>query len=246
MNYQIPMPALGADMDEGKLVSWKIAVGDHISRGDIIAVVETQKAAVEIESFKSGTVLGLMVQPQEIVQVGKPIAEIQLDQTESLRAVDEKRKSPGEKKVLAPSRLAIAQAMSKSKREIPHFYLRKTIPVELLVSEIDRFNSSVDAKKRILFISAYIKATSLALHFFKDFNSYFSNGELLLNENHNISIAIREDGNISKIGPANEVEEWINQQKISFSSTKDCSNLIAIPGLVDAHTHTLFAGNRSK
>jgi imidazolonepropionase len=28
--------------------------------------------------------------------------------------------------------------------------------------------------------------------------------------------------------------------------TKDCSNLVAIPGLVDAHTHALFAGNRSK
>ena len=63
---------------------------------------------------------------------------------------------------------------------------------------------------------------------------------------HNISIAIGEDGKISKIGPANEVEEWINQHNITFSSTKDCYKLIAIPGLVDAHTHALFAGNRSK
>jgi imidazolonepropionase-like amidohydrolase len=63
---------------------------------------------------------------------------------------------------------------------------------------------------------------------------------------HNISIAIGEDGKISKIGPSNEVEEWINQHNIIFSNIKDCSKLIAIPGLVDAHTHALFAGNRSK
>jgi pyruvate dehydrogenase E2 component (dihydrolipoamide acetyltransferase) len=43
------MPALGADMDEGRLDEWRIQPGDTVTRGQIVAVVETTKAAVEIE-----------------------------------------------------------------------------------------------------------------------------------------------------------------------------------------------------
>lgn len=63
---------------------------------------------------------------------------------------------------------------------------------------------------------------------------------------YNISIAVDHKGNISKIGPAKLIEEWAVQNNITFNLTKDCSKLVAIPGLVDAHTHALFAGNRSK
>lgn len=50
------MPSLGADMEDGKLVEWLVAPGDHVARGDIIAVVETQKGAIEIEIFEPGEV----------------------------------------------------------------------------------------------------------------------------------------------------------------------------------------------
>ncbi|TNF58413.1 MAG: biotin/lipoyl-binding protein, partial [Rhodobacteraceae bacterium] len=45
------MPSLGADMEAGTLVEWLVAPGDHVTRGDVIAVVETQKGAIEIEIF---------------------------------------------------------------------------------------------------------------------------------------------------------------------------------------------------
>ena len=45
------MPSLGADMDDGKLVEWLKKPGDTLKRGDIMAVVETQKGAIEIEVF---------------------------------------------------------------------------------------------------------------------------------------------------------------------------------------------------
>jgi pyruvate dehydrogenase E2 component (dihydrolipoamide acetyltransferase) len=41
MKYQVPMPSLGADMDQGKLMDWKIKVGDEVKKGQTIAVVET-------------------------------------------------------------------------------------------------------------------------------------------------------------------------------------------------------------
>ena len=41
------MPSLGADMDEGTVVEWLVKVGDVVSRGDIVAVVDTTKSSVD-------------------------------------------------------------------------------------------------------------------------------------------------------------------------------------------------------
>jgi len=50
------MPSLGADMEAGKLVEWLVKPGDSVHRGDVVAVVETQKGAIEIEIFQDGVV----------------------------------------------------------------------------------------------------------------------------------------------------------------------------------------------
>ena len=51
---QFVMPALGADMTSGTLLAWLKQPGEAVSRGDIIAVVHTDKADVEVEVFRSG------------------------------------------------------------------------------------------------------------------------------------------------------------------------------------------------
>jgi pyruvate dehydrogenase E2 component (dihydrolipoamide acetyltransferase) len=43
------MPTLGADMEAGTLVQWLKKPGDTVARGDIVAVVDTEKGAIEIE-----------------------------------------------------------------------------------------------------------------------------------------------------------------------------------------------------
>ena len=48
------MPSLGADMEAGTLVEWLKHPGDAVKRGDIIAVVETEKGAIEVEVFEDG------------------------------------------------------------------------------------------------------------------------------------------------------------------------------------------------
>jgi pyruvate dehydrogenase E2 component (dihydrolipoamide acetyltransferase) len=70
------MPSLGADMDEGTLVEWMVSVGDTVHRGDVIAVVDTAKSAIEIEVFQDGVVDELLVQPGATLPVGAPLARL--------------------------------------------------------------------------------------------------------------------------------------------------------------------------
>lgn len=68
------MPSLGADMTEGTLLEWLVAPGDVVHRGDIIAVVDTSKSAIDIEVFEDGRISELLVQPGTTVPVGAPLA----------------------------------------------------------------------------------------------------------------------------------------------------------------------------
>ena len=70
------MPSLGADMDEGTLLEWLVKPGDEVRKGEVIAVVDTDKAAIEVESFAAGTVERLIVNPGETVPVGTVLATI--------------------------------------------------------------------------------------------------------------------------------------------------------------------------
>jgi len=73
---ELRMPALGADMTEGRIVEWLVEPGDSVERGEIVAVVETDKADIEIEVFQAATIGRFLVEPGEVVPVGTPIAEL--------------------------------------------------------------------------------------------------------------------------------------------------------------------------
>jgi pyruvate dehydrogenase E2 component (dihydrolipoamide acetyltransferase) len=70
------MPALGADMEAGTLVEWLKKPGDTVKRGDIIAVVDTEKGAIEVEVFDDGVIDRTVVQPGQKVPVGTVVAMI--------------------------------------------------------------------------------------------------------------------------------------------------------------------------
>ena len=72
--HEFRMPSLGADMEAGTLVEWNMKPGQTVKRGDIVAVVETQKGAVDIEIWEDGIVDRLLVEPGTTVPVGEPIA----------------------------------------------------------------------------------------------------------------------------------------------------------------------------
>lgn len=70
------MPALGADMEQGRLVEWLVKPGDYVHRGDMVAVVDTEKADIDVECFEEGVVAALLVEVGTTVPVGAARARI--------------------------------------------------------------------------------------------------------------------------------------------------------------------------
>ena len=76
MAETVNMPKLGFDMAEGIIVRWVKKEGDKITKGDVLAEIETDKAMVEVESPYSGVVAKHLVAQSTSVPVGDPIALI--------------------------------------------------------------------------------------------------------------------------------------------------------------------------
>ncbi len=245
------MPSLGADMEKGKVVEWVKKPGDHIGRGDVIAVVETQKGAFEIEVFEEGVLTEIVVPigteapvgallariaavgavtpqpaapmpvpppPKAVVPppapVPPPIAplpgeRLRISPAAARRAAElgvdvralhgtgpqgaiaiadveaAARKAPTaapapakERRGFDPAamRQAIAAAMARSKREIPHYYLSQSIdmarPLEWLAAE----NARRDVERRLLPAALLLKATALALRQVPELNGFWIDG----------------------------------------------------------------------
>ena len=82
------MPSLGADMDEGTVIEWLVKPGDTVHKGDPVAVVDTAKAAVEVETFAGGTIEEILVPVGERVEVGTPLATINGGEPSSIRPTE--------------------------------------------------------------------------------------------------------------------------------------------------------------
>jgi pyruvate dehydrogenase E2 component (dihydrolipoamide acetyltransferase) len=237
------MPSLGADMEAGTLVQWLKHPGDMLKRGDIIAVVDTQKGAIEIEVFEDGTLEQILVQPGQLVPVGTPLAILRGEAkaaspsvaAEALAAAplpakpsaavpptpaatdQRQRISPAARKAAqqlqvdlsslagsgeggavtvadveraaaaaaepvtaapaakAPSgmRQAIAAAMARSKREIPHFYLSATIDATRAQQWLVEQNRQRPVPARLLFVVMLLKAVGRALRDVPGLNGYW-------------------------------------------------------------------------
>ena len=72
----VSMPKLGFDMAEGTLVRWVASEGENITKGAVLAEIETDKATVEVESGYSGVLLRQLVQPGTVVPINDPIAVV--------------------------------------------------------------------------------------------------------------------------------------------------------------------------
>ena len=74
---EFALPSLGADMDEGMLAAWLVEPGEAVSRGQVIAEVETDKGIIEVEIWEDAVVTELLVEPgQTRLPVGTPIARV--------------------------------------------------------------------------------------------------------------------------------------------------------------------------
>ena len=76
MNTDIIMPNLGFDTQEGKLIEWLKQPGDPVTKGEPIAIIESDKANVELESVAEGLLLQHFYSEGQDVAVGAVIARV--------------------------------------------------------------------------------------------------------------------------------------------------------------------------
>jgi len=77
--YKLILPRIDVAMESGRISEWLKKEGDRVSNGELVAIVETEKAAVEIRSEVDGVIVKILHGVGEEVNVGEPIAEIKRD-----------------------------------------------------------------------------------------------------------------------------------------------------------------------
>jgi len=121
----ITMPSLGADMTEGTLTEWLVKEGDQVTSGDIIAVLETQKGAIDMEVYSSGTIEKILVSPVTEVPVGTVLARLTL--------VEPSQKRTEQTPVFSPTPAVIVDATTSE----PPIEIEKSIAVSELAKVND-------------------------------------------------------------------------------------------------------------
>lgn len=71
---EIQMPRLSDTMEEGVISTWRKNVGDQVSRGEVLAEIETDKAIMELEAYDDGVLEKILVEAGATVPIGTPIA----------------------------------------------------------------------------------------------------------------------------------------------------------------------------
>ncbi|MEJ2513673.1 MAG: dihydrolipoamide acetyltransferase family protein [Gammaproteobacteria bacterium] len=279
------MPSLGADMTQGTLVEWAVKPGDRVHRGDVVAVVETSKGAIDVEIFSDGIIDQLLVPEGTTVPVGEPLALVRSDGRPEPEApaapaeapvrpvtrepapeapaepavpvepstpapaaeargeaaarvraspaarrraeeldVDigklqgtgpggavviadvEQASGPGPAEEETPNpmgekpralteapgdiREIIAAAMTRSKREIPHYYLSNWVDLAPANGWLADWNDSHPVEERLIPGVLMIRAVALALERFHEFNGFFRDGKFQPGDGIHVGAAI--------------------------------------------------------
>ena len=79
MKVDVAMPNLGYDMEQGTVARWFKAVGERVERGEPLAEIETDKAAMDMEALVTGTLVEIVSAPGSEVAVGATIAYIETE-----------------------------------------------------------------------------------------------------------------------------------------------------------------------
>ncbi len=117
MEYKIVMPRLTDTMEVGKIIRWLKKVGDKVERNEPIVEVESDKAVMEVPSFKSGILVKILAEEGDEVPVGEPIAILETEEEKAKEIV----KKQEEKKALAEEKVETKQKEEKKKEEEPVF-----------------------------------------------------------------------------------------------------------------------------
>ena len=108
----VKMPRLSDTMTEGVIAAWHKKVGDKVKKGDVLADVETDKATMELESYKEGTILHLGAEEGGKLQVddllvivgeeGEDISSLVSESGSDKPAAENKEEKPAEEAAAEP------------------------------------------------------------------------------------------------------------------------------------------------
>ncbi|MGR8921274.1 MAG: biotin/lipoyl-containing protein, partial [Gammaproteobacteria bacterium] len=112
------MPSLGSDMESGRVVEWLVGPGDEVASGDIIAVIETEKGAIDIEIFEDGVIESLVAELDVELPVGAVLATL----------VDSGTAPPAEPATAEPATIATVAAASAAASASPEHAATPTPP----------------------------------------------------------------------------------------------------------------------
>ena len=124
------LPSLGADMDRGKLLEWRVQPGDVVKKGDVVAVVDTSKAAIDVEIWQPGRIAALLLQPGDDVPVGTPMLNIDVDDIEHADAAIPTHRS-AESAPTAPAQVPVEPPLPPATnlhRPVPNIGRRRISP----------------------------------------------------------------------------------------------------------------------
>merc|ERR1719502_1562272 len=79
---EITMPALSSTMTEGKISQWLMNEGDKVEVGDMVLVVESDKADMDVETYEEGYIAKILVGEGESAAVGSPVALLVSEEAE--------------------------------------------------------------------------------------------------------------------------------------------------------------------
>ncbi|HLI38713.1 MAG TPA: pyruvate dehydrogenase complex dihydrolipoamide acetyltransferase [Streptosporangiaceae bacterium] len=91
---EVLMPRLSDTMEEGTLSQWVKHEGDQVRKGDILAVIETDKAAMDMEAYDEGVLARILVGEGSSVPIGTPIAVISAGTGAEAPAAPEGQQAP--------------------------------------------------------------------------------------------------------------------------------------------------------
>ncbi len=80
---EVILPKWGLTMEDGAVVAWHKSVGDTVTEGEVLAEVETEKVENELESPCAGVVARILVEEDDIVDVGTVLMIIAADEAEA-------------------------------------------------------------------------------------------------------------------------------------------------------------------
>ena len=76
MTHTVVMPDIGQTIDEGTVEEWLIEIGEEVEKGEPLLTVEVDKATIEVAATADGRLARRLVEAEQTVRSGDPLAEI--------------------------------------------------------------------------------------------------------------------------------------------------------------------------